>query len=177
MADSISIFGVRTGDEGVRRDLHIASSLGDGTDLFVAISMVRVVRVDDAAVDVIEQGFKGARRHTIAGKDARSEEHTSELQSPCNLVCRLLLEKKKDLRPNNSVWQGCHREAIRLGGRGSWLSQRDNPGILQCCGECAGSLESGRKTQAAPFTFSGLEKPDKARSPCFHCRQRTGYFS
>src|SRR5256885_8835507 len=31
------------------------------------------------------------RRHGIM----RSEEHTSELQSPCNLVCRLLLEKKK----------------------------------------------------------------------------------
>src|SRR2546426_5840571 len=29
------------------------------------------------------------------GRTARSEEHTSELQSPCNLVCRLLLEKKK----------------------------------------------------------------------------------
>src|SRR5256885_6459045 len=28
----------------------------------------------------------------------RSEEHTSELQSPCNLVCRLLLEKKKKKR-------------------------------------------------------------------------------
>src|SRR2546426_758079 len=28
-------------------------------------------------------------------KPGRSEEHTSELQSPCNLVCRLLLEKKK----------------------------------------------------------------------------------
>src|SRR5256885_12037553 len=28
---------------------------------------------------------------------SRSEEHTSELQSPCNLVCRLLLEKKKHL--------------------------------------------------------------------------------
>src|SRR5256885_11171837 len=27
---------------------------------------------------------------------ARSEEHTSELQSPCNIVCRLLLEKKKN---------------------------------------------------------------------------------
>src|SRR2546426_7380531 len=27
----------------------------------------------------------------------RSEEHTSELQSPCNLVCRLLLEKKKEI--------------------------------------------------------------------------------
>src|SRR5256885_7349769 len=32
----------------------------------------------------------------LPGTDAvRSEEHTSELQSPCNLVCRLLLEKKK----------------------------------------------------------------------------------
>src|SRR2546426_8921493 len=31
-----------------------------------------------------------------AGTDDRSEEHTSELQSPCNLVCRLLLEKKKN---------------------------------------------------------------------------------
>src|SRR5256885_12092626 len=30
--------------------------------------------------------------------DLRSEEHTSELQSPCNLVCRLLLEKKKRTR-------------------------------------------------------------------------------
>src|SRR2546426_7433727 len=30
--------------------------------------------------------------------DSRSEEHTSELQSPCNLVCRLLLEKKKKIR-------------------------------------------------------------------------------
>src|SRR2546426_2518446 len=32
------------------------------------------------------------------GADERSEEHTSELQSPCNLVCRLLLEKKKNQR-------------------------------------------------------------------------------
>src|SRR5205807_10669229 len=31
----------------------------------------------------------------LAVKLTRSEEHTSELQSPCNLVCRLLLEKKK----------------------------------------------------------------------------------
>src|SRR5256885_7867395 len=33
-------------------------------------------------------------------RDARSEEHTSELQSPCNLVCRLLLEKKKKTHTN-----------------------------------------------------------------------------
>src|SRR5256885_9979974 len=40
--------------------------------------------------------------------DPRSEEHTSELQSPCNLVCRLLLEKKKKnnittTRPNEVI--------------------------------------------------------------------------
>src|SRR5256885_12578116 len=39
-----------------------------------------------SAVDVMNRPDLG---------DARSEEHTSELQSPCNLVCRLLLEKKK----------------------------------------------------------------------------------
>src|SRR6266446_5875298 len=36
-----------------------------------------------------------ARRRSAARR--RSEEHTSELQSPCNLVCRLLLEKKKKI--------------------------------------------------------------------------------
>src|SRR5256885_13116597 len=35
--------------------------------------------------------------HRLDARDfLRSEEHTSELQSPCNLVCRLLLEKKKN---------------------------------------------------------------------------------
>src|SRR2546426_9386899 len=33
--------------------------------------------------------------HAADRLEERSEEHTSELQSPCNLVCRLLLEKKK----------------------------------------------------------------------------------
>src|SRR5205807_10080943 len=36
---------------------------------------------------------KASTRSLVNG---RSEEHTSELQSPCNLVCRLLLEKKKE---------------------------------------------------------------------------------
>src|SRR5688500_19693963 len=53
-------------------------------------------RIEDDRVDV-----RGAERE--AGKlglhpgriTARSEEHTSELQSPCNIVCRLLLEKTK----------------------------------------------------------------------------------
>src|SRR5256885_9504171 len=39
----------------------------------------------------------------------RSEEHTSELQSPCNLVCRLLLEKKKKKNATSlsSTFHGC----------------------------------------------------------------------
>src|SRR2546426_2277662 len=39
--------------------------------------------------------------------NSRSEEHTSELQSPCNLVCRLLLEKKK----KRASWQPDRTEA------------------------------------------------------------------
>src|SRR5256885_8686833 len=55
--------------------------------------------------------FRFSTRHLGTGAPAnttrratglRSEEHTSELQSPCNLVCRLLLEKKKHRAP-------CHR--------------------------------------------------------------------
>src|SRR2546426_4554357 len=40
----------------------------------------------------------GADLRERRGPNTRSEEHTSELQSPCNLVCRLLLEKKKQER-------------------------------------------------------------------------------
>src|SRR2546426_9164545 len=50
-------------------------------------------------------------RHRSGQGAVRSEEHTSELQSPCNLVCRLLLEKKKkenDTR-HQVEWQ-CRRE-------------------------------------------------------------------
>src|SRR5256885_3351153 len=36
-------------------------------------------------------------------RSRRSEEHTSELQSPCNLVCRLLLEKKKKMLNNDLI--------------------------------------------------------------------------
>src|SRR5256885_7034872 len=39
---------------------------------------------------------------SAGAKRVRSEEHTSELQSPCNLVCRLLLEKKKKKAIRNS---------------------------------------------------------------------------
>src|SRR5256885_12637151 len=39
-------------------------------------------------------GASRGKRHDQRDRPGRSEEHTSELQSPCNLVCRLLLEKK-----------------------------------------------------------------------------------
>src|SRR5256885_792803 len=40
-----------------------------------------------------------SRVPSATSSTGRSEEHTSELQSPCNLVCRLLLEKKKNNLP------------------------------------------------------------------------------
>src|SRR5205807_10374700 len=43
---------------------------------------------------VDDQKLVWARGYGFADAAKRSEEHTSELQSPCNLVCRLLLEKK-----------------------------------------------------------------------------------
>src|SRR2546426_9337548 len=55
-----------------------------------------------------ETTFKmnGHRGHEhVDGQRNRSEEHTSELQSPCNLVCRLLLEKKKNKRISNSIYR------------------------------------------------------------------------
>src|SRR5256885_12559453 len=58
---------------------------------------------------LVESDYPGAFRYLAARNRKRaltvlftdrSEEHTSELQSPCNLVCRLLLEKKKNLTPS-----------------------------------------------------------------------------
>src|SRR5256885_6809879 len=43
----------------------------------------------------LEEGIVKTGSFSIDQGVGRSEEHTSELQSPCNLVCRLLLEKKK----------------------------------------------------------------------------------
>src|SRR2546426_2503466 len=55
------------------------------------------VTYDQVAKASESQGRRDATKIlTIATSHVRSEEHTSELQSPCNLVCRLLLEKKKN---------------------------------------------------------------------------------
>src|SRR5256885_8804058 len=57
----------------------------------------------------LERLAPGSRRRkrsvlqAMGFRGIRSEEHTSELQSPCNLVCRLLLEKKKNYNISTSL--------------------------------------------------------------------------
>src|SRR5256885_3357884 len=72
----------------------------------------------------------------------RSEEHTSELQSPCNLVCRLLLEKKKrdiQRRPACTVMsprdthQHISRASDPIGGRARLPLQPQAKLSVMCC--------------------------------------------
>src|SRR5437764_6962156 len=65
---------------------------------------------------VLESHLLGAARVIACWRASRSEEHTSELQSPMYLVCRLLLEKKNQklrnsssCRPSTSTKEGCKR--------------------------------------------------------------------
>src|SRR5688500_17984921 len=52
----------------------------------------------ESAAEALRVAADLARTLDALAIEERSEEHTSELQSPCNLVCRLLLEKKKSIR-------------------------------------------------------------------------------
>src|SRR5256885_9651710 len=56
--------------------------------------LVTVKSLRDGAGQQVQQALADAAQWAATLQSARSEEHTSELQSPCNLVCRLLLEKK-----------------------------------------------------------------------------------
>src|SRR5256885_8699452 len=78
------------------------STLFPYTTLFRSAALLqRILEVDQlllerAGAQLAEDVAQHAHVHQPHGLDpGRSEEHTSELQSPCNLVCRLLLEKKK----------------------------------------------------------------------------------
>src|SRR2546426_2644 len=58
-----------------------------------------ILRFDPSLDPVLRlrlSGGENLKRLRRIADETRSEEHTSELQSPCNLVCRLLLEKKKN---------------------------------------------------------------------------------
>src|SRR2546426_6741274 len=73
-----------------------AEVMGEG-DLGVP-HLVRGVAAE-LPYELVDLGTAGRADRVALGDEppggVRSEEHTSELQSPCNLVCRLLLEKKK----------------------------------------------------------------------------------
>src|SRR5256885_7070021 len=66
---------------------------------------LRTKRTDNWMGRIWRDGSIGPERKKVGRHEdprgTRSEEHTSELQSPCNLVCRLLLEKKKNIRRNH----------------------------------------------------------------------------
>src|SRR3989454_2155577 len=92
-----------------------------GVEFIVANTDVQALYASPAPVKLqigakLTQGL-GAGSNPDIGRQAaeedpdRSEEHTSELQSPCNLVCRLLLEKKKkkiQKRYNKTETKGKH---------------------------------------------------------------------
>src|SRR2546430_5934135 len=75
------------------------STLFPYTTLFRSQMPQRLIGPRPGAIRPREgQGGGGQQRHAAQRLDAdRSEEHTSELQSQSNLVCRLLLEKKKKM--------------------------------------------------------------------------------
>src|SRR5256885_12782244 len=73
---------------GAAREQRASPEIGIELDVTEEVASTGRVDAD------VQQGSGGARFHVHVGSAERSEEHTSELQSPCNLVCRLLLEKK-----------------------------------------------------------------------------------
>src|SRR5690348_17914433 len=69
--------------------LEVVGAARDGAE---ALEMVEALRPDVVTCDLVMPGVDGM--DFISAQMTRSEEHTSELQSPVHLVCRLLLEKK-----------------------------------------------------------------------------------
>src|SRR5256885_6778112 len=69
-------------------------SLHDALPISVALLPLEQ-KVGNGIFDFRLRQLQGVTEARAQIKVKRSEEHTSELQSPCNLVCRLLLEKKK----------------------------------------------------------------------------------
>src|SRR5256885_7356906 len=87
------------------------NAIGLGLGLVRATQLLQPARRPGGLLEIEQPGIEHAIQRQLAeggglqpgtrvepAQDGRSEEHTSELQSPCNLVCRLLLEKKKKLK-------------------------------------------------------------------------------
>src|SRR2546426_7864687 len=82
------------------------STLFPYTTLFRSPMSKEKIQICEEFFDIMPPEYRDLVTNATWGKEGRgwkdvginkerSEEHTSELQSPCNLVCRLLLEKKK----------------------------------------------------------------------------------
>src|SRR6266487_3083373 len=102
-------------------------------------------------------GPRHARRPGIALQaDSRSEEHTSELQSPVQLVCRLLLEKK-------NKWQG---DTFVINSNGfaepTWLDHFGNPHSVERHWQ-GGDRSFGRgRVELAFFFFLMIRRPPRS---------------
>src|SRR5438876_1853225 len=79
-----------------------------GSTLFPYTTLFRSGRAQAVHGERSEDARPGPGR-CPRGKARRSEEHTSELQSPVHLVCRLLLEKKKKLRLQSVIQNQCQQ--------------------------------------------------------------------
>src|SRR5256885_12057642 len=86
------------------------STLFPYTTLFRSSDLPRITVAETIAVHEVvrclDVGFSGPLQAMLHVVYFRSEEHTSELQSPCNLVCRLLLEQKKAVSSSARVTPG-----------------------------------------------------------------------
>src|SRR5256885_7251907 len=84
-----------------RSDFLRASSRSEGVKTLIRKEQIHHEMVRYPTCDKISMKYllliTKIRGRVLWSNQLRSEEHTSELQSPCNLVCRLLLEKKKRL--------------------------------------------------------------------------------
>src|SRR5690242_20854606 len=91
--DSKSIF-----EDQLSAITHTSRRRGmEGVDLSLLTDGLQAEREQGITIDVAYRYFATPKRKfIIADTPGRSEEHTSELQSHVNLVCRLLLEKKKN---------------------------------------------------------------------------------
>src|SRR5256885_10674838 len=84
----------RSGRRALRQTLHVAAGREHEDLVLVEVDFQELEKFL-GRVRVLLQLEQLAEPREVAVQLVRSEEHTSELQSPCNLVCRLLLEKNK----------------------------------------------------------------------------------
>src|SRR2546426_9123655 len=91
-----TLFPYTTLFRSLRRRLHAPERVGLGDAEVLAQAVDLVLQLSSRHRVGGQQAPEKEQRQRHGPRDNRSEEHTSELQSPCNLVCRLLLEKKKN---------------------------------------------------------------------------------